>query len=713
MESKYSLRRSKLFRALLILMLIAVPVQWAAAQLTLSTPRTTLGTVIKQIQSQSKYQFFYNDKLSTVTVEPLKVKDASLEQVLNTLLKNKNVSYKIEDNIIYLSEKETVSAVQQQSGKEQIITGQVLDSKGEALIGVSVLVKGTTDGAITDLDGNYKVVTKSANPIIVYSYVGYKTQEIPLKGQSAINVTLHDDTQVIDEVVVTALGIKRSEKALSYNVQQVNTDEITSNKDANFVNSLSGKVAGVNINASSSGVGGVSKVVMRGTKSIMQSSNALYVIDGVPIFSGRSTKSGGTEFDSRGASEPIADINPEDIESMSVLTGAAAAALYGSEAANGAIVITTKKGKEGRVNITVNSNTEFTSPFVMPRFQNSYGTGMEGMQSVSGARSWGRKLTDANYYGYDPQNDYFQTGVIATESVSFSAGTEKNQTYASAAAVNSKGIVPNNKYNRYNFTVRNTTSFLDDKMTLDFGASYILQNDRNMTNQGTYNNPLVGAYLFPRGNDWEDISMYERYDPARKIYTQYWPVGDEAMTMQNPYWVNYRNLRENKKDRYMLNASLSYQVLDWLNVSGRVRLDNSNNDYTEKFYASTNTQLTEKSTRGLYGITKTNDKQLYADFLVNINKTFGETISLQANLGGSISDIRSDAMKVRGPIADGSDPFKGETVGLTNFFAIQNLSASKTERMQEGWREQTQSIFASAELGYKSTYYLTLTGRND
>ena len=207
--------------------------------------------------------------------------------------------------------------------------------------------------------------------------------------------------------------------------------------------------------------------------------------------------------------------------------------------------------------------------------------------------------------------------------------------------------------------------------------------------------------------------MYERYDPARKIYTQYWPVGDEAMTMQNPYWVNYRNLRENKKDRYMLNANLSYQILDWLSVSGRVRLDNSNNDYTEKFYASTNTQLTEKSSRGLYGITRTNDKQLYADFLVNINKMFGETISLQANVGGSFSDIRSDAMKVRGPIADGTDPFKSETVGLTNFFAIQNLSPSKTERLQEGWREQTQSIFASAELGYKSTYYITLTGRND
>lgn len=713
MESKSSLRKSNLFRVLMIVLFIAVSTQWTVAQLTFSTPRTTLGTVIKQIESKSKYQFFYNDKLSTVSVEPLNVKDASLEEVLNTLLRNKNVSYKIEENIVYLSENEASNALQQQSGREQTITGNITDAAGEPLIGVSILVKGTTDGAITDFDGNYTIVTRTANPVIVFSYIGYKTQEVTYRGQSPINITLMEDTQLIDEVVVTALGIKRSEKALSYNVQQINAEEITANKDANFVNSLSGKVAGVNINSSSSGVGGVSKVVMRGTKSIMQSSNALYVIDGVPIFSGRSASSGGTEFDSRGASEPIADINPEDIESMSVLTGAAAAAMYGSEAANGAVVITTKKGKSGRVSISVNSNTEFTTPFIMPSFQNSYGTGMGGQQTTTGARSWGRKLNSSNYYGYDPKSDYFQTGVVGTQSVSFSAGTDKNQTYASVAAVNSKGIVPNNKYNRYNFTVRNTTSFLDDKMTLDFGASYILQNDRNMTNQGTYNNPLVGAYLFPRGNDWEDISMYERYDPARKIYTQYWPVGDESMTMQNPYWVNYRNLRENKKDRYMLNASLTYQVLDWLSVSGRVRLDNSNNDYTEKFYASTNTQLTGNSNRGLYGITRTNDKQLYADFLVNINKTFGEDFSLQANIGGSFSDLRSDAMTVSGPIADGSDAFAGEPVGLTNFFAIQNLSAKNTTRLQQGWREQTQAIFASAELGYKSTYYLTLTGRND
>lgn len=706
-----SCRGSKIFRALLILMLFALPAQSAIAQLTIRISNSSLGTVIKQIQSQSKYQFFYDDILASMRVGALDVKNVSLVEVLNQALKGKDVVYKIEDNVVYLSKTNTPT-VAKTDQQQQKVTGKVVDASNEPLIGVSVLEKGTTNGTITDFDGNY-TLTVGSRAVLKYSYVGYQTVEVPVNDKKTIDVVMKEDAQALEEVVVTALGIKRSEKALSYNVQQINTDAITSNKDANFVNALNGKVAGVTINASSSGVGGVSKVVMRGTKSIMQSSNALYVIDGVPMFSG-SNSGGSTEFGSQGATEPIADINPEDIESMSVLTGAAAAALYGSDAANGAIIITTKKGKEGRINITVNSNVEFNSPFVMPRFQTRYGTGSNGILNSTPDHSWGPKLTTESYYGYNPRDDYFQTGVVGTESISFSTGTEKNQTYASAAAVNSKGITPNNKYGRYNFSVRNTTTFFDDKMTLDINASYISQNDRNMVNQGTYNNPLVGAYLFPRGNDWEDIKIYERYDVARKIYTQHWPIGDASMTMQNPYWINYRNLRENKKDRYMLGASLSYKILDWLSVSGRVRLDNSNNDYTEKFYATTNTQLTGLSNRGLYGITKTQDKQLYADFLVNINKNFGESWSFQANVGGSFTNMSSDAVTVRGPIADDSKTFAGEKVGLTNFFAIQNLStSSKTTHMQDGWREQTQSIFASAEVGYKSTYYLTLTGRND
>ncbi len=610
-----------------------------------------------------------------------------------------------------VSETLVEGGTQNEAPKSLKVSGRVVDKNGEAVIGAAVMVKGTTTGTSTDIDGKFELDVKNPETAVLeFSYLGFQTQEVKVGTRTSFMITMVDQSVSMDAVVVTALGIKRSEKALSYNAQQVKADDIIANKDVNFVNSLNGKVAGVTINASSSGVGGASKVVMRGEKSILQSSNALYVIDGVPMFAPSSAA--GMEFDSRGTSEPIADMNPEDIESMTVLNGAAAAALYGSDAANGAIIITTKKGKAGTLSVTVSSNTEISTPFIMPEFQNRYGTGDLLSPTPQPTRSWGKLLNESNYRGYDPKDDYFQVGVTGTESISLTAGSEKNQTYFSAAAVDSRGIIPNNSYDRYNFTFRNTTNFLKDKISLTVGASYIKQEDRNMTNQGIYNNPLVGAYLFPRGDDWADIKMFERYNPARKIYMQYWPVGDAGMTMQNPYWINYRNLREGNKDRYMFNASLSYKILDWLTISGRLNVDNSVSDYEEKFYASTNTQLTESSNRGLYGMSRAKDRQTYGDFMVNINKTWDDW-SFMANLGASIADIKADNMRVRGPIADGSENFGDEKPGLTNFFAIQNLSPSKTEKMQEGWREQTQSIFASFEVGYKGTYYLTLTGRND
>lgn len=701
MDNNHAFQSSKFLRALLVLFFMTVSVQWTFAQLDLNMSRTTLGTVIEQIKTQSKYQFFYDDKLAATAVEKVNVKNASIEDALTAILKGKNISFKVEDNIVYLSEKSQSGQEGAQQGKERTITGQVSDDMGP-LIGVNVLVKGTSVGCITDFDGNFTLTTTEANPVIQFSYVGYKTQEIAAKEQSVINLMMESDSQLVEEVVVTALGIKRATKALSYNVQEIKSDELTRVKDANLVNSLSGKVAGVTINASSSGVGGASKVVMRGTKGIDQSSNALYVIDGVPMFN--LSGEGGQEFDSKGSSEAIADINPEDIESMSVLTGAAAAALYGSHAANGAIVITTKKGKEGRLSLTVSQNTEFLRPFVTPNFQNSYGTGDLLSSAGSVEKSWGNKLNPSNYMGYDPINDFLRTGVVATETVSLSTGTEKNQTYFSASAVNSVGMVPNNDYDRYNFTFRNTTSFLNDKMTLDVSASYIKQKDQNMVNQGTYSNPLVTAYLFPRGDDWNEIKMYERWDTSRNIYTQYWPQGIDTFTGQNPYWIAYRNLRENNKDRYMLSGSLSYKILDWLSVSGRVRVDNSASTYTEKLYATSNTTLAEGSNNGLYGISNTNDKQTYADIMLNINKNFGENLTFQANIGASLSDMQQDVLQNRGPISED---------GISNVFNVFQLDDSKTKRTQSGFHDQTQSVFASLELGYKSTYYLTLTGRSD
>lgn len=675
---------------------------------TLRVSDAPLEQVLSAIEKQTTYLFVYDKNVDVACRVSIDVKDTPLNNVLNTLFQSSDIAYAVENTSIVLSQKAPAA----QPGQPVTVTGKVVDASGMPVIGAAVIVKGTTIGTSTGVDGDFslQVPPPSADAVLEINYLGYEPIAQTVGSRTNITFTLRESAVDVDAVVVTALGIKRSEKALSYNVQQVNSEDIVANKDVNFINSLSGKVAGVTINSSSGGVGSASRVVMRGQKSISQTSNALYVIDGVPMFT--TARDGGTEFASQGTTDPIADINPEDIESMSVLNGAAAAALYGSDAANGAIVVTTKRGKAGYTSVTVSSNTEVMSPFVLPEFQNRYGTGDLNSSEGSIVRSWGNRLNSSNYMGYSPRDDYFQTGVTGTESVSLSTGTEKNQTYFSAAAVNSRGVIPNNGYDRYNFTFRNTTSFLGDKLKLDVGASYVMQKDRNMTNQGTYNNPLVGAYVYPRGNDWADIEMYERYDPARRLYTQYWPVGDAGMTMQNPYWINYRNLRENNKDRYMLNAALSYDVLDWLNVSGRLRVDNSSNDYTEKFYASTFTQLTEGSKNGLYGITKTKDKQVYGDVLVNINKTFGEDWSLQANAGASISDMRYDAMKVRGPIPDGE--ITDEKPLLANVFNVQNLSnTSKTKRLQEGWREQTQSIFASVEIGFKNTYFLTLTGRND
>ncbi len=681
-------------------------------QITLNFNDTKLELVLDSIEAQSGYLFVYGDNVNVDQPVSIVANDAQLRQVLGEILTPIGIGYAISNTSIVLSPEARSEAAPRR------ISGRITGENGAPILGAAVVIKGTMIGTATMDDGIFSlnVPASVTNPVLEVSFIGYETVEMPMAGRSSFAITLKESVMEIDQVVVTALGIKRLEKALSYNVQQVDADDIVTNKDVNFINSLSGKVAGVTINASSSGIGAASSVVMRGNKSIMQSSNAMYVIDGIPMFaSRRSDGAGGSglEQGSQGISEPIADINPEDIASMSVLSGAAASALYGSDAANGVILITTKRGEAGSTRVSVTSNTEVSSPFVLPRFQTRYGTGDLSAAAPVNNESWGAKLNKFNYMGYDPRTDYFKTGVTATETVSLTTGTDRNMTYVSAGAVNSKGIVPNNAYNRYNFTFRNTTKFFNNKMTLDVGASYILQNDRNMTSQGEYSNPLWGAYLFPRGNDWNEIKMFERWDPERSINTQYWTAGDYGGTVQNPYWINYRNLRENKKERYMLNANLTYQIFDWLNVAGRVNVDNSVNDYTEKFYGTTHTTLTGGSDRGLYGLSRSKDKSLYADVMVNVNKTFGDDWSLQVNLGSSISDLKYDQMRVRGPIASEAILGPNQVTTLTNYFTLQNLSPTRSERVEEGWREQTQSVFLSTELGFKGTYYLTLTGRND
>lgn len=579
----------------------------------------------------------------------------------------------------------------QQNGNHKV-TGRVVDSAGEPLIGATIMVEGTKEGAVTDIDGNFTINTASKAKLVI-SYVGYTTQTIPVGDKTTIDVTLKEVANTMNEVVVTALGIKRAEKALSYNVQSVGSNELTRNKDANFVNSLNGKVAGVSISKSASGVGGATRVIMRGAKSIEGDNNVLYVIDGIPIFNFSGGRDSGIMGEGRVSSEGIADLNPEDIESISVLAGPSAAALYGSNAANGAILITTKKGKEGRVDISFSSSADFSSPLLMPKFQNTYGN------KLGSYESWGEKLATPS--SYDPKNDFFRTGTNFINALTLNMGNEFNQTFASVATTNSRGIVPNNTYDRYNFTIRNTTRMFKNKVQLDLGASYIKQKDNNMVSQGEYWNPIVAAYLFPRGESFEGIKTFERYNNVRNFPTQYWPISDSRFANQNPYWTAYRNLAPDDKDRFMFNAGLTYNIFDWLSVAGRIRLDKTFITSERKIYASSFNYFAKE--KGAYDYYDYKDHQTYIDAIANINKTFGK-FSLAANVGYSYSDYAS---LTRG--------YGGNLVLVPNKFSLNNINPSDSKIREAGGDSKVRNVaaFASAELGWRSMVYLTLTGRND
>ncbi|MDR2948042.1 MAG: TonB-dependent receptor [Prevotella sp.] len=686
---------TRIMRIFVLCLLCSVQMMFAAdsfsqnARVTMNLKNVQLAKVLSEIESQTNYLFIYNNQVEVKQATTVNVKDKPTSEVLDQVLKNTNINYSMEGSHIILSTG-AVASTQNITQQDRLVTGTIKDKNGEPLIGVSVAVKGTTIGTMTDLDGNFSIRVPEGKTLEV-TYIGYVTQTLT-GNQSSFNVILQESDVNLDEVVVTALGIKRAQKALSYNVQEIKGEELTGVKDPNFMNSLSGKVAGVNINASSAGIGGATRVVMRGSKSITKDNNALYVIDGVPIFN---ASNGGLNQNNEYADQPrgegIADLNPDDIESMSVLTGPAAAALYGSNAANGAIVITTKKGATGKPKVTISNQTTFSRPFVSPDFQSKYGN------RTGEYRSWG---DIQNKYSYDPM-DFFDTGATVQTSATLSVGTDKNQTYMSLGSTSSNGIIPENEYSKYNVTLRNTTKFLNDKMTLDFGFSYIKQKDQNMMAQGQYYNPLTAVYTYPRGEDFGYAKNYEVYNETMGYNEQQWKYGDQGLGMQNPYWVINRNRMTNKRDRYMMNVNLQYDILDWMNVMGRARLDNSHNNYAQKNYATTN-QLFASET-GRFKSTKEDYKQVYADLLLNINKYFGD-YSLSANIGTSISDMRSDESGV-----------DGASLKIPNFFAITNIDkdAPKTKLIQSGWHEQTQSVFANFELGWKSMLYLTLTGRND
>jgi len=586
------------------------------------------------------------------------------------------------------------------------ITGTVTESTGGVLAGVNVSIKGTKIGTQTNSEGKFTLTAKPGD-ILVFSYISFDTKEVTVGTESVINVALIASSKGLNEVVVTALGVKRSEKSLTYSTQSVSGSSLTDVKTDNLMNSVNGKVAGVTISPSASGVGGSSKVILRGNRSATGNNQPLYVIDGVPISnsSNANAQPNSTYGGTPDGGDGISNLNPEDIESLTILKGASAAALYGSQAANGVIVITTKKGKSGKTVINYSTGYSISKNAYEPKFQNDYGA-----TSAGSTTSWGAKISGAT----DNLSKFYQTGNNLNNSISLVGGNDIAQTYFSYSNTIARGVEPGNKLNRNNVNFHETAKFLNNKLTVDGNVNYITQKINNSPTIGFYTNPLTGLYLFPRGQDIEPYKQnYEGGLGTNNVPTQNWPFAEDLQ--QNPWWIINRNTNTATRNRILLNASAKYEFTKWINVQARGSIDRTEDVYDQRYYAGTLAPLAAGNGNGSYQGSDQVLNQKYGDVIVNLNLPGTSDFKLDGLIGTSISDQFTSGMNW----GSGSG---GYGLSIPNLFTIQNIQVSGPKQgVNSGsnvntlanYHNQIQAIFANANLSYKDWAYLTLTGRND
>jgi TonB-linked SusC/RagA family outer membrane protein len=628
----------------------------------------------------------------------------------------------------------------------KVITGTITSSvEGEGPIpGVTVMCKGTTIGALTDADGKYSITVPSNATTLVFSYIGMKSREVEIGGRSVIDASLESDLVGLSEVVVTALGISREKKSLGYSVQEVNGDNVSKTRESNFVNSLSGKISGVQIKQANT-AGGSANIVIRGTKSLMGNNQALFVVDGVPIDNSITNTNtmlragGGYDY-----GNAASDINPDDIESMSVLKGAAATALYGSRAANGVIMITTKKGKAKKgIGVSINAGVTFSQvdQSTLPKMQKEYGGGYgayyedptgyffyadldgDGIEDLivptSEDASWGAKFdpnlkvfdwvslepTDTKHYlkkvpwvaAKHDLRDFFETGVKQNYNIAFDGGNEKGTYRFSYTNLDEKGIMPNSDFKKNTFNFAGSYN-LSQRLSVESNVTYI--NDRNKGRYGTgYDpgNPMQSLGQWFQANvDINDLKNYWITPDRRQRSWNYAYYDDLDIPIfhNNIYWTRYMNYENDGRDRVFGYGMLSYKLTPWLTLQGRASVDEYS-EYQEERVAVHSNQ-TSQYEKYLRNFIETN-----YDLWGKFDKTFGN-ISLNGLVGANIrrTTIKSaDVTTVGGLLVP-------EFYNLLN--SKSPLQSTETERLSG-----INSVYGSVSLGYRSFVYLDLTGRND
>lgn len=590
--------------------------------------------------------------------------------------------------------------ISQQNAK---VTGTVEDALGP-VAGASVVIKGTTNGTMTDMDGNFTLDGVKNGDIIQISFIGYATQEIPYAGQASLSVHLEEDTQKLDEVVVTALGMKRDKKALGYAMQELKGDELLSSREPNLANSLSGKVSGLQIVRSSNGVGGSSKIVLRGNSSLTGSNQPLIVVDGTPMdnFTGGVDDVWGNSGADMG--NGLSDINPEDIESMTVLKGASAAALYGSRAGNGVILITTKSGRKNEgLGITVNAGITAESIFLKPDMQNSFGQGSVGVYDNQSRLSWGPKAegqTVTDWLGrqvplqtYDNIDAFFHTGTSFNEGVSFQQNVNGTSVFASINRSDDAGITPESKLNKTNVTLRATT-FLDkaEKWKVDAKVNYINMNAHNRPIQGVNpSNAFNTIYGLPRSLNVKEFKS--SVDEEGNMI--WWDASKNPQ--ENPYWVTKYRQNNDTRNRLLGNVSLKYAPTNWFDIELRGGTDYYTTTKNEKVYAGGNT-----SPRGLYNEGSETFYENNYSFLATARKD-----NLLDRLGGFVTFGGNLMMQQRTKM----NASAGELL-VPDLFSLNN-GINKPTVTSELIRRKMNSLYGSLQLNWDGYLFLDVTARND
>lgn len=687
-------------KAYMIILLLLIFSQIGLAQINLSLDRATLGQVINVLKSQTKYQFFYDDKLSDINVGAVHVKNANISQLLSQILKGKNVSYKVEDNIVYLSTvKTTTRFMSNTSASVKTLSGTVRDKSGEPLIGVNVTIKGTTNGTMTDMNGKYSLKVTSPKGYLVFSYIGYKQQTVIISSLNEIDVVMAEDAQLVEEVVVTALGIKREKKMLGYAIQELKSDQLNKTGDPSLTSALQGKVAGLQMNMSSTGLSGSTKITLRGNSSLVDNNQPLWVIDGVP-FSDNNTSSaslyGGVD---RGSTS--VDINPDDIESISVLKGPNASALYGSRAGNGVILITTKKGgKQGGFGVSYSNSLTWTTVAESLDMQDKYGQGTNGVYSQDTDASFGGLLDGHEYTSWNGEKrnyqkygnklkDYFETGFSQTHNVAIGNVTEKANYRASLGSTESKGMFVGETLSKLN---------LDLKAGIELNKYFSVDSKISLSKTGARNRPVYGKggevfqlLFIPNNIQLSDLEKYS--DKDNRHINWFGP----RVGVLNPYYINHQYTNTDERWRAFGYYSLKFNLTPWLFGTAKYSFDYFNTDMSE-----------ENRTNGIESMdndqmSSQKDKlfEQNIEFMLFGHNNLTEKLRLGYTLGSNIMKKKTDYL-----LGKSSNMLHKDVWYHNSALGLNAVEHDISER-------ETQSVFGSTQFSWDEYLSLDLTLRND